>query len=180
MPVQPVPYAKVLADNARAARARARLTQQQVARRMRLFGCRWHFQTVGNVERGDRPLSAYEVAALAAVLRTSPEVLILAPSDVPHVSFGEQVLPSQWLAGDVDLVSWSDGDTIKVIAPTEAYRPVDQRREAIAAMEAALEKIRQVEAGETTWEPPQPGERGAANIRPYPPGERPSEPLDEE
>jgi len=171
-----VPYAKVLAANARAARARAKLTQQQVARRMRVLGCRWHFQTVGNVERGDRPLSAYEVAALAAALKTSPEVLILPPSDVPLVSFGEQVLPSQWLAGDFDLVSWSDDNTIKVTAATEVYRPVDQRREAIAVMEAALEKLRQVEAGETTWEPPHPHDLTAVDL---PPGWRPPKPPDE-
>jgi hypothetical protein len=144
---------------------------------MRQLGCRWHFQTVGNVERGERPLSAYELAALAAVLGTTPEVLLLPPSDVQLVAFGEQVLPSQRLAALDDSVSW-DGDDIKVTAPTEIYRPAELRREAITAMEAALEKIRQVEAGEATWAPPQPGDRGAADIRPYRRGEAPSEPLD--
>jgi transcriptional regulator with XRE-family HTH domain len=177
MPAQPVPYAKVLADNARAARARAKLTQQAVARKMRVLGCRWHFQTVGNVERGDRPLSAHEVIALAIVLDTAPEVLILPPPDVPFVTFGEQVIPSQRVAGPDDSVTW-DGDTIKVTAPTEVYRPIDQRRAAIAAMEAALEKIRQVEAGEATWAPPHPDDLGAADIRPRRPGEPPSEPLE--
>jgi hypothetical protein len=63
-----------------------------------------------------------------------------------------------------DSVSWDDHDNIKVAAPTEVYRPVEQRRAAIAAMEAALDKIRQVEAGETTWEPMQPGEQGAEDL----------------
>ena len=35
MPVQPVPYAAVLAANVRGARARAQLTQTSLARRMR-------------------------------------------------------------------------------------------------------------------------------------------------
>jgi transcriptional regulator with XRE-family HTH domain len=177
MPAQPVPYAKVLADNARAARARAKLTQQSTAAHMRLLGCRWHFQTVGNVERGDRPLSAYEVAALAIVLGTTAEVLILPPPDVPLVSFSEQVIPSQRVAALDDSVSW-DGDTIKVTAPTETYRPVDQRRAAMAAMEAAWEKLRQVEAGDATWAPPHSDDLGAADIRPQRPGEPPSEPLE--
>jgi hypothetical protein len=129
---------------------------------MRQLGCRWHFQTVGNVERGERPLSAYELAALAAVLGTTAEVLLLPPPDVQLVAFGEQVLPSQRLAALDDSVSW-DGDDIKVTAPTEVYRPVDQRRQALAAMEAALEQLRQSEAGEYTLAPPQPGDLDAVD-----------------
>ena len=94
------------------------------------------------------------------MLGTTAEVLVLPPPDVPLVSFGEHVIPSQRLAAIDDSVSW-DGDDIKITAPTEVYRPVDLRREAIAAIEGALGKLRQVEAGESTLAPAQPGDEFA-------------------
>src|SRR5690242_7590961 len=100
MPVQPVPYGDVLAANIRAARRRPRpvLTQAAVAKRMRQLGFTWHFQTVGNIERGERPLGAAELVALSFVLGTTAEVLLLPPSDIQLVEIGKHALPSQRLA----------------------------------------------------------------------------------
>ena len=136
-------YEQVLAANVRAQRARADVTQQSLAARMRQLGCRWHYQTVGAVERGERPLSAYEVPALAACLGTTPDALILPPPDVPLVRFGDQVIPSQRLSIIDDSVSW-DGDGIKVTPSTETYRPADLR----AAVLAVREELRRQGGGE--------------------------------
>ncbi len=68
-----------VASNIRAERARAQLSQQKVAAGMRERGCRWHFQTVGAVERNERPVAAEELIALAEVLGADPDVLWRVP-----------------------------------------------------------------------------------------------------
>ena len=112
--------------NIRAARSRLRLTQQSVSRRMRQLGYQWYPQTVGLVERNQRPLLADELAALALALETTPDVLFLPPHDAAQVAFGDQVVPSQRMSVIDDSVSW-DGDTIKITPPTTTYRPGDLR-----------------------------------------------------
>jgi len=144
--MQPAAYGEILAANVRAARARADLTQSAVAKRMRQLGARWHFQTVGAVERGERPLSAYEVPALACVLGITPDVLYLPPAGMPLVAFGDQAVPAQRLSIVDDSVSW-DGDDISVSAPTETYRPADVR----AVVHAIREELRRHPGGESGW-----------------------------
>jgi transcriptional regulator with XRE-family HTH domain len=141
--MQPVPYGEILAANVRAQRARTGLTQQALAKRMRQLGARWHFQTVGAVERGERPLSAYEVPALAFALWTTLDVLMLPPPDVQLVTFGDQPVPSQRLSIVDDSVSW-DGDDIKITPPTVQYRPGDLR----IVVDAVREQLRRQGGGE--------------------------------
>jgi 8-oxo-dGTP diphosphatase len=104
---------------------------------MRQLGARWHFQTVGAVERGERPLSAYELPALAIALQTSTDVLTLPAPDVREVRFGDQVVPAQRLTFVDDSVSW-DGDTIRVAPSAAQYRPLDQRLAALQARDPQL------------------------------------------
>jgi transcriptional regulator with XRE-family HTH domain len=77
--IQPAPYGEILADNIRAARSRRRITQASLARRMRALGYRWHFQTVGAVERGERTLAANELLGLSLALETTLDDLLLPP-----------------------------------------------------------------------------------------------------
>ena len=60
-----------LPDRLRAARRRARLTQQQLADRLGL-----HPMTVSQWERGLRSPTVATVGRLAAVLRTTPSALV--------------------------------------------------------------------------------------------------------
>lgn len=65
-------YADVLAMNLRAARARRGLDQEPLAARMRALGySAWRRQTVANVEKGARRLTAEEMLGLAVALETS-------------------------------------------------------------------------------------------------------------
>jgi transcriptional regulator with XRE-family HTH domain len=125
--MQPDDYADVLAANVRRARAGAGLTQTSLANRMRQLGCKWHFQTVGAVERGERPISAYEAAALTLALVTTRDVLELPPSSEVEVTFSGHVVPRQRLSIIDDSVAW-DGDTLRVTRPAVIYRPGDIRR----------------------------------------------------
>jgi transcriptional regulator with XRE-family HTH domain len=65
-------YREVLARNIRAERARAGLSQQGLADRMRALGFdAWMHQTVGSVERGKRRVMAEEILGLAIAVDTS-------------------------------------------------------------------------------------------------------------
>lgn len=141
--MQPNDYADVLAANVRRARAGAGITQTSLAKRMRQLGCKWHFQTVGAVERGERPVSAYEVAALSLALSTIRDVLELPPSSEAEVTFNGHIVPSQRLSTVDDSVTW-DGDELKVTRPSVVYRPADLRiaREQDAETRAGLEALR--------------------------------------
>jgi len=69
-----------IAGNIRAERARARLSQQQVADTMNDHGYRtWHKQTVSDLEGGKRTVAADELITLAEVLGTTPETLWRVP-----------------------------------------------------------------------------------------------------
>ena len=71
---------RAIAANARAERARAGLSQKQVADRMRVRGYHWHPQTVGLVERNERQVWADELIALAEVLGADPYALWRVPA----------------------------------------------------------------------------------------------------
>jgi len=75
--VDPMTSRKELAADFRAARARAGLSQEMVAARMRALGYgAWRYQTVGAVEKGKRRLMAEEVMALACVMETTIAALM--------------------------------------------------------------------------------------------------------
>jgi len=72
-------YTDVLARNIRAARSRADLSQQTVAARMKVLGFdAWLYQTVGNVEKGRRRVTAEEIFGLAWALQTTIPALMSA------------------------------------------------------------------------------------------------------
>lgn len=69
-----------IAANIRAERARARLSQKDVAGAMRERGyAYWHQQTAGAAERGERRVTADELIVLAGVLGIEPEALWRVP-----------------------------------------------------------------------------------------------------
>jgi transcriptional regulator with XRE-family HTH domain len=80
-------YREILAANVRSARTRRHITQTSLARRMTRLGYRWHFQTVGAVERGERRLAADELLGLSVALETPMSVLVYrSPQDEELVS----------------------------------------------------------------------------------------------
>lgn len=84
----PTTYADVLAQNIRAARSRRDLSQQAVAARMRALGYEaWLYQTVGNVEKGRRRVTAEEIFGLAYALETSIGALMAPVEDDKVVDF---------------------------------------------------------------------------------------------
>jgi len=104
---------ELMRRNIRARRVWLGPTQESVATRINQLGYTWYKQTVGLVERDQRPLFADELAALALVLDTTPDVLMLPPPDVPAVLFGEHAIPALRLSAFDDSVRWA-GDDIKV------------------------------------------------------------------
>ncbi|HEY2088258.1 MAG TPA: helix-turn-helix transcriptional regulator [Mycobacterium sp.] len=76
----PAAIQRAIAANVRAERARARLSQEDVAGGMRERGFGyWRQQTTGATERGERRITADELVALAAVLQVSTEALLEVP-----------------------------------------------------------------------------------------------------
>lgn len=79
----PVPQIKAgiedrnLAENVREQRAKLGWSQGEVARRMKALGWPWYQQTVRGVESGTRKVSAGEAAALARILGTSVDRLMM-------------------------------------------------------------------------------------------------------
>lgn len=72
----PAVIQRAVAANIRAERARARLSQQDVADAMQARGfAYWRQQTTGATERGERRVTADELIALAGVLGVAPEAL---------------------------------------------------------------------------------------------------------
>jgi hypothetical protein len=169
---EPKAYKDVLAGNIRAARARANLSQAALAARMKALGfTQIYGATIGAIERADRTLGAVEVAGISLCLNTTVSALML-----PTLEAGSTVIfpngdrvPSQRLAIIDDSVSW-DGNTPKITAPSETYRPAD----VIAAIHATLQAVREPSA----LPPPHPDDLGPADIRPSRPEDPPSEPLE--
>jgi transcriptional regulator with XRE-family HTH domain len=84
----PTTYSDVLARNIKAHRGRANLSQDLVAARMKALGyTAWLRQTVTNVEKGRRRVTAEEVLGLAAVLETSVASLMKPTDDDVVVEF---------------------------------------------------------------------------------------------
>lgn len=86
--MSPTTYANVLAKNMRAARSRADLQQEPLAARMRALGySAWVRQTIANVERGKRRLTAEEILGLACALETTIATLMAPVDDDRIVDF---------------------------------------------------------------------------------------------
>ena len=130
------PLGEVIAANVKAQRVRMRLKQADVAARMQGFGLRWHYQTVGAVERGERPLTAEELCWLAICLRTIPPVLTQPPFEVVMSPSGLSI-PAQRLSAIDDSVIF-DGNVPKVSA-APGRMPLPERR--IAEMEHLAEGL---------------------------------------
>jgi hypothetical protein len=118
------PLAEAITANIRAQRSRAKLNQGSVARRMQALGFRWHYQTVGAIERGERQISADELAWLAICLETTPAVLLQPVTDA-ITSPGGVAVAAQRLSLNDDSVRFN-GDEPVVTA--SAVRPPEARR----------------------------------------------------
>jgi 8-oxo-dGTP diphosphatase len=80
--MSPAPYKDLLARNLRSARAAAVLSQDDVRDRMQFLGFKtWQRSTMSLVERAKRGLAPDEIAALALVLQTTIERLVVPPDD---------------------------------------------------------------------------------------------------
>jgi len=88
VPVEELSYDEIVVANVRAIRARRKLDQAEIVRRMRALGfTTWHRQTMGKIERGERGLlGPGEVLGLAAALETSIWAL-MAPGEDGEVKF---------------------------------------------------------------------------------------------
>jgi transcriptional regulator with XRE-family HTH domain len=85
-------YMEAVARNVTAARARRRLSQEQLAKAMQELGFAWVRQTVTEAERNRRRITVEELLGLAITLRTELTMLIYpSPDDAPH---GIVTLPS--------------------------------------------------------------------------------------
>ena len=122
-------YREVLARNVRAARKRLGINQQDLAARMQALGHdAWLHQTVGNVEKGKRRITAEEVVSLAYALQTSIGPL-MAPNkqDGPTIMQGDlevSAFSALLLVGGVNnrAIQW-DGNT-PVIGPGDPMPPL--------------------------------------------------------
>ena len=126
--MSPTTYADVLAKNVRAARSRAGLQQEPLAARMRALGySAWLRQTVANVEKGKRRVSAEEIFALAEALDTTIAALMAPQDEDTIVDFPSgaaiSVAHVQLSAhGVVDRAIRWDGD-VPVFPAASAYPP---------------------------------------------------------
>jgi transcriptional regulator with XRE-family HTH domain len=148
------PLAEVITASVKAQRARMRLKQADVAARMQAFGLKWHYQTVGAVERGERPLTAEELCWLSICLQTTPAVLIQPQSDVVTSPSGLEV-SAQRLSTNDDSVTF-DGNAPE-IDPEHSRMPLPERR--FAELEDLIEYARDVRRA-ARREPQEAGEPG--------------------
>jgi transcriptional regulator with XRE-family HTH domain len=91
----PTTLGAILADNVAGERAARGLQQSDLADRMRSLGWKWVRQTVGEVERGGRRLTAEELFGLAICLETTLQRLLEPPPRDEWVQLpsGESVAP---------------------------------------------------------------------------------------
>lgn len=137
------------AANLKAAREHAGLSQEAVAQGMREMGYRFHQQTIGKIEAGDRDVGFHEAVALASVIGTTIHMLARPPGHA---------------AGALRILS-AARDARSARSAAEA---ADRRhRDAVRLLERALERARndglagaladEIAAGERTLAGPHPG-----------------------
>lgn len=69
-------FAQQIGANIRAERSRARLTQHDLAERMRMLGYNWRNSLVAKLEAGNRPLLADELPGLCSCLNVPLSALL--------------------------------------------------------------------------------------------------------
>lgn len=93
---------EVIGSNVRAGRLAARLTQDELAERLRAMGLvSWRQSTVARAERGTRALSVGDLLFVSAALGTKPALLLdggEASVDIEEAQVSGQMLP-MYLAG---------------------------------------------------------------------------------
>jgi hypothetical protein len=145
-----------------------RLKQADVAARMQAFGLRWHYQTVGAIERGERLLTAEELLWLSICLQATPAVLVQPQADVVTSPSGLGV-SAQRLSTNDDSVTF-DGNVPK-ISPEPGRMPLPEQR--FAELEDLIEYAREVRrqarrepqaTGGRTLAAPQPSDLDAEDI----------------
>lgn len=136
MPTDAPGYGIVISRNITAARARLRLKQSDISARMNALGFSWHAQTVGQVEKAARRVTAEEVLGLAYALETSVGVLMEPSADESHIS-----LPSGRVV-DSASASWSvrhfnDG-TVTWNGNVPEFHEVTESRRNLNVLDAAI------------------------------------------
>jgi len=131
------PYTEEITANVKAQRARMGLKQADVAARMQAFGLRWHYQTVGAVERGEKTLTAEELLWLSFCLRTIPAVLLQSTAAVVTSPSGLEVPAQRVNSNDPDIVTF-DGN-VPVISAGPGRMPLPEQR--IAELEHLVENL---------------------------------------
>lgn len=98
-----MPYQELLGRNLRMARAAARISQTEIAARMRALGFAWHRQTVQKVEYAARPLTVPELVGLMVVFETDLTALAYPSGEWPVSlpSGAEVMLPVARFGPDV-------------------------------------------------------------------------------
>ena len=97
---------EVVADNVRGQRSQRRLSQDSLAERIGWLGHSWSRATVSEVERNERTVTLDEFLALALVLGTRPDQLLLPQRG--RVDVGGNLAPvnanflESWLTGRID------------------------------------------------------------------------------
>jgi len=130
-------FAALIAANIRAWRSRRGLSQATVVARMRALGFdAWHRQTISNVERGDRRVTAEELVGLALAMEVSIPALTTASDQDDFVE-----LPNGMKIGAISLerlagrgvndhaVQWPDGGTspwVGALHPQPGADPFDR------------------------------------------------------
>jgi len=109
-------YREVLAQNIKAERGRAGLSQQDLAGRMRALGfSAWLHQTVGSTERGKRRLLVEELFGLALAIGTSMGTLLAPAPEIRSVELpGGQLVDSDTVRRSIwhrnDGLVWWEGE----------------------------------------------------------------------
>jgi 8-oxo-dGTP diphosphatase len=133
-----VTYADVLAKNVRAARARIGLDQEPLAARMRALGySAWRRQTVANVEKCQRRLTADELLGLALALETAiPALVGPGPDDrritLPsgHALAASSIARLALRINDGSVIWHGDLPEVRIAQPegSETYAPEESMR----------------------------------------------------
>jgi transcriptional regulator with XRE-family HTH domain len=136
-------YETVVAHNVKALRGRADLNQDLVAERMRALGYEaWIRQTVANVEKGRRRLTAGEIHALAWALSTTTAALLNPIPDDKIVEFPAggaiSVYSVQQLTAGLNLgaVAWRGGGAEPVFIHIDGAADIPEAQRRHAEIEA--------------------------------------------
>jgi transcriptional regulator with XRE-family HTH domain len=98
-------YRAAIAASVRATRAARGMTRREVTERMREMGWdAWHRQTLGNIERGQRRLTADEAFGLAWVMQVPIAALLTPPADFGG---GRVATPAGQTVGTADVRNWT-------------------------------------------------------------------------